>query len=124
MDRLNGIIAVRSDGTNLFHQFQIVRDFPKDGMGAGRRLVEPVEEGIVCHVDKELASARLGLAGIGHAERANIVGDFGSQFVGNAAAGSAGVGFIVAAGKGGAGVGAASAGASGVGVLGVGALLL
>ena len=72
-------------------------------------------------IDEELRSAGLGLAGVGHGEGTDVVGDALGELVGDATIVSAGDGLAIAGLEGGVGGGTAGSGAVAVGVLGVGA---
>ena len=48
---------------------------PKDGVSGRRAVIEPVEEGVVVHIDKELAATRLGTSRVGHRQGTRGIGE-------------------------------------------------
>ncbi len=48
---------------------------PKDRVSRRSAVIKPVEEGVVVHVDKELAATRLGTSRVGHRQGARGIGE-------------------------------------------------
>ena len=95
----------------------------KDWVGRFGRVVEPIQEGVVVDVDKELRSSRLGSTSVGHTQGSRSVSDtlmVLSNFIGNASVGVALVGLSIGTLKATAGIGTSSTSTWRVGVLCIG----
>ena len=124
LDRLDGVVAAGGDLGDLLDEVHALGDLAEDGVGRGGGAIEPVKEGVVGDVDEELGAAGLGLAGVGHGEGADVVGDALGELVGDATVRGAADGLAIAGLEGGASAGAAGSSTGAVGVLGVGATKL
>jgi len=121
LNGLDGIVVAGGDLANLLDEVKVLGDLAEDGVSRGSGAIEPVQEGVVGDVDEELRATGLGLAGVGHREGPDVVGDFCRELVGDATVVSAGDGLAIAGLEGGVGGGAAGSGTVAVGILGVGA---
>lgn len=121
LDGLDGIVVAAADLGDLLDEVQVLGDLAEDGVSRGGGFIEPVQEGVVGDVDEELRATGLGLAGVGHREGPDVVGDARRELVGDATVVSAGDGLAIAGLEGGVGGGAASSGTVAAGILGVGA---
>ena len=121
LDGLDGIVVAAADLGDLLDEVQVLGDLAEDGVSRGGGAIEPVQEGVVGDVDEELRATGLGLAGVGHREGPDVVGDARRELVGDATVVSAGDGLAIAGLEGGVGGGAASSGTVAAGILGVGA---
>ena len=90
----------------------------EDRVLGGGAVVEPIEEGVVLGVDEELRATRIGRAGVGHGQGADLVGELGRQLVGDVAAAVTRDGLTVGGLERGEALGAARASARRLRVLG------
>lgn len=121
LDGLDGIVVAAADLGDLLDEVQVLGDLAEDGVSRGGGAIEPVQERVVGDVDEELRATGLGLAGVGHREGPDVVGDARRELVGDATVVGAGDGLAIAGLEGGVGGGAASSGTVAAGILGVGA---
>eukprot|EP00601_Ochromonadales_sp_CCMP2298_P005123 CAMPEP_0173177890 /NCGR_PEP_ID=MMETSP1141-20130122/5231_1 /TAXON_ID=483371 /ORGANISM="non described non described, Strain CCMP2298" /LENGTH=183 /DNA_ID=CAMNT_0014100319 /DNA_START=137 /DNA_END=687 /DNA_ORIENTATION=+ len=119
------VVAVGGALVDLGDDVHAGGDLAEHGVLGGGGFVEEVEEAVVLGVDEELGPTGVGLAGVGHGEGADLVGQLGavglSELVRDVAPSVAGDLALARAVVRGAAGGAAGASALGVGVSGVGA---
>mmetsp|Transcript_24256 Transcript_24256/g.59368 ORF Transcript_24256/g.59368 Transcript_24256/m.59368 type:complete len:216 (+) Transcript_24256:163-810(+) len=124
LDWGDGVVVACWDLADLFNQIQTLRDLSKDRVSRWSTLVEPIQEGVVVDIDKELGTSRFGSSSVGHGKSSDIIGDalvVLANLVGDVSSRVTSVGLAVTRLEGGSTFGSSSSRTARVGVLGVGA---